>query len=174
MPTHDGGQEVISARFLHPAAALQEFADGKIQFMLPQYYILATLCDILQGSENTASQREKVEILSRGAFGAMVINPKSIPGAQPEGSIVLSYEGDETHGGPKGRLHRAVLILGKGGVCLLTLEICCLGANRLYRFPRRSRCCGTLIYSPKLKAIYSKALSFEFALLTPLFLVFVF
>lgn len=147
LPTHDGGQEVISARFLHPSVALQEFKDGKIRFMPPQYYILATLCDILHGDENTAAQQEKVAELSRSAFGSLEINP--VPIADPEGlgRLILTYEGDETRGGPKGRLHRALVVPGKGGVRISTLYV----NVRCSLYPRclkRSRFSGTLTYYP--------------------------
>jgi len=115
VPTHDGGQEVMSARFLHPAAAIQEFQEDKIDFMPPQYYILFTLCDILNGNENTLLQRERIEMLSQGAFGRMVINPIVMPERDAEGRVVMTYEGDETHGGPKGRLHRALATPRKSG-----------------------------------------------------------
>jgi hypothetical protein len=96
---------------------MQEFREGKIEFMPPQYYILSTLCDILDGDENTLYQRTKIETLSQGAFGHMVINPISIPARGAEGRMILAYEGDETRGGPKGRLHRALVTPGKSGVC---------------------------------------------------------
>lgn len=108
----DGGQEVISARFIHPSEALREFREGKISFMPPQFYILTTLFDILQGSRNTEKQREKIESLSRGAFGRMVMNPrprKPLDEDLAQGYSILTYEGDETRGGSKGRLHRAKL-----------------------------------------------------------------
>jgi hypothetical protein len=108
----------MSARFLHPAAAIQEFQEDKIDFMPPQYYILFTLCDILIGNENTLLQRERIEMLSQGAFGRMVINPIVMPERDAEGRVVMTYEGDETHGGPKGRLHRALATPRKSGVGL--------------------------------------------------------
>lgn len=108
----DGGQEVISARFVHPREALREFQAGKITFMPPQFYILITLCDILQGSQNNEEQRAQVATLSQCAFGRMILNPRP---CKPEGDdlakgySILTYEGDETRGGCKGRLHRAKL-----------------------------------------------------------------
>jgi len=106
----------MSARFLHPAAALQEFRDGKLEFMAPQYYILSTLSDILVGHENTLLQRKKIETLSRGAFGHLVINPVMLPGRDAEGHVILAYEGDEARGGPKGRLHRLLITPRKSEV----------------------------------------------------------
>lgn len=114
IPT-DGGQEVMAARFLHPKDALTEFQEGKIMFMPPQAYILNTLAEILKGRTNTAIQREYVEALSRGMFGRMVINPRRI-GEDAEGYTILTFEGDETRGGSKGRLHRVLAKVGKGGV----------------------------------------------------------
>jgi hypothetical protein len=108
----------MSARFLHPAAAIQAFRESKIQLMPPQYYILSTLYDILKGNKNTLLQRERLETLSRGAFGRMVINPVALPERDAEGRVILAFEGDEARGGPKGRLHRVLFIPGKSGVCI--------------------------------------------------------
>lgn len=108
----DGGQEVISARFVHPNEALREFREGKITFMPPQFYILTTLCDILRGTRNTEEQQKKLVCLSQGAFGRMVMNPRpSKPQEEDlaQGYSILTYEGDKTRGGSKGRLHRAKL-----------------------------------------------------------------
>ncbi|KAF9566310.1 hypothetical protein CPC08DRAFT_740704 [Agrocybe pediades] len=113
LPKHDGGQEVIEARFVHPRNALDECREGKISVMPPQFYIMSTLADILQGSVNTAEQREKVETLSRGNFGKMVINPRKL-GEDENGRTIFTYEGDEVRGGPKGRMHRALLKMQGG------------------------------------------------------------
>ncbi|RXW22313.1 hypothetical protein EST38_g3536 [Candolleomyces aberdarensis] len=120
LPTPDGGQEVIAARFIHPAEALEEHKAQKMSFMPPQFYILSTLAEILKGSVNTAEQREQVEALSGGAFGKLVINPLAI-GKDDTGRQILAYEGDEGRGGPKGRLHRAMVQFGKGTVAQITL-----------------------------------------------------
>ncbi|KAG2349444.1 hypothetical protein BDR05DRAFT_972486 [Suillus weaverae] len=108
LPTPDGGQEVIRTRFLHPESAIEEFRTGKIGLFPPQYYILETLRSILTGSSNTESQRNAVQMLSRAAFGRMVINPKlfRVNDGVDEAFV---YEGDELRGGPKGRLHRMVV-----------------------------------------------------------------
>ncbi|KAJ6502100.1 hypothetical protein C8R45DRAFT_1091997 [Mycena sanguinolenta] len=117
IPKPDGGQEVIAARFIHPDAVLAEFSAGKITLMPPQFYIVYTLASILRGGVTTADQRARVEELARGAFGKMVINPQRLPGPPDEqGRTVLTYEGDHTRGGPEGRLHRAIVLSGKGGV----------------------------------------------------------
>lgn len=57
-------------------------------------------------------------------FGHMVINPRRLPlrAEDAEGRTILTYEGDETRGGSKGRLHRAYVKFGKGGV----RTVCCL------------------------------------------------
>ena len=110
----DGGQEVIEARFIHPRTALTQFREGDLNLMPPQYYLLSTLEDILQGSTNTLAQREKVETLSRGSFGKMVFTPQF---HKREEGLVITYEGDEIHGGPKGRLHRASVKIRSDGVC---------------------------------------------------------
>ncbi|PPQ93225.1 hypothetical protein CVT25_015223 [Psilocybe cyanescens] len=120
IPKHDGGQEVIEARFLHPKKALDECREGKISVMPPQYYILSTLADILEGSVNTADQRTKVKTLSEGLFGRMLINPRKLS-EDPKGRSILTYEGDETRGGSKGRLHRALVKLNVGSANEISL-----------------------------------------------------
>jgi len=108
LPTPDGGQEVIQARFLRPESAIEEYRNGKIGLFPPQYYILETLRLILAGSSNTESQRNTVQMLSRAAFGRMVINPKFLRVDNGVNQAFV-YEGDELRGGPKGRLHRMVV-----------------------------------------------------------------
>ncbi|KAF9527032.1 NUDIX hydrolase domain-like protein [Crepidotus variabilis] len=113
IPKHDGGQEVIEARFVHPRVALDECREGKIRFMPPQFYILSTLADILEGPSNTADQRRKVETLSSGSFGRMVINPRRHENDE-NGRWILTFEGDETRGGSKDRKHRVLVKMEKG------------------------------------------------------------
>ncbi|KAI0807690.1 hypothetical protein C8Q74DRAFT_1188751 [Fomes fomentarius] len=117
LPTPDGGQEVIAARFVHPGRALDEFHAQQISLFPPQYYLLKTLADVLIGARNTPEQRERVRTLSKGVFGRMVINPRPTRDAEAEkdGFRVLAYEGDETHGGSPGRRHRCRLKFGQGG-----------------------------------------------------------
>ena len=123
----DGGQEIVSARFLHPSDALLEFRRKQITLMPPQYYILYTLSNLLSGRVNTQEHRDLVENLSRGAFGNMTFNPKLIGNSESkQDKVVQTYEGDETRGGPPGRLHRALVKFEKGGVspfmvCLFNL-----------------------------------------------------
>ncbi|PPQ98830.1 hypothetical protein CVT24_003384 [Panaeolus cyanescens] len=120
IPTHDGKQEVIEARFVHPKQALDECREGKISFMPPQFYILSTLADILDGTKNTPDQRSKVETLSKGLFGSMVINPRPL-GKDSDGRTILTYEGDETRGGSMGRLHRALVKMKGGGATHISM-----------------------------------------------------
>ena len=108
---------MIEARFIHPRTALIEFREGRLNLMPPQYYHLSTLADILQGSTNTLAQREKVQTLSRGSFGKMVITPQLYKKEDGKGPAILTYEGDETRGGSRGRLHR-VLFKMTNGVCI--------------------------------------------------------
>lgn len=108
LPTSDGGQEVIEARFVHPYDALAEHRAKKIRLMPPQHYILSTISDILVGPEARTHQRERVERLSAGAFGRMVIHVRTGK-KDANGRTPLVFEGDETHGGPKGRLHRSLV-----------------------------------------------------------------
>ncbi|KAF7322417.1 Nudix hydrolase domain-containing protein [Mycena chlorophos] len=115
LPTPDGGLEVLSARFLHPHDALSMFAAREITLMPPQFYIIRTLADVLASGRPL---RDQVERLARGAFGKQVINPARFvpPEGLEKGVTVLTYEGDESRGGPKGRLHRAVVKMDKAGV----------------------------------------------------------
>lgn len=85
--------------------------------MPPQYYLLSTLADILQGPTNTPTQREKIQTLSKGLFGRMVITPQLYKKDDGMGRVILTYEGDETRGGSKGRLHRALVKISQDGVC---------------------------------------------------------
>lgn len=116
----DGGQEVIEARFVHPRTALIEFREGRLNLMPPQYYILSTLADILQGSTNTLTEREKVQILSRGSFGKMVMTPQRYKNLKEDGKdcVIITLEGDETRGGSDGRLHRVLVKITSDGVCM--------------------------------------------------------
>jgi hypothetical protein len=90
--------------------------------MPPQYYILYTLLDILPRGINTQSQREKVERLSRGAFGKLSFNPKHHLTEGSDADLkLLVYEGDETRGGPPGRLHRAFVKHDGHGVSIFMI-----------------------------------------------------
>ncbi|THG99960.1 hypothetical protein EW026_g2479 [Hermanssonia centrifuga] len=123
LPTPDGGQEVIAARFFHPAAALRECEAHRIALMPPQFYLVSTLASILDGNVNTLEQRARVEALSSGVFGRMVINPRPLAHGAPDGWSILTYEGDETRGGAKGRLHRSLVkFAGRGTVSEVVLQ----------------------------------------------------
>ena len=111
-PTPDGGQEVISAKFLRPRDALANYHAGTISLFPPQFYILSTLSEALTGRQNTLAEREKVFALSQGSFGRMVIKPKPLPQEDGQKHFVLTFEGDETRGGSKGRRHR---VIGENG-----------------------------------------------------------
>ncbi|KAJ7217156.1 hypothetical protein GGX14DRAFT_602255 [Mycena pura] len=116
IPKPDGGQEVMAARFIHPDTVLAEFRERKITLMPPQFYLVYTLASILRGGADTATLRGRVEALARGAFGRMVINPRRLGPPDEQGRVVLTYEGDHTRGGPEGRLHRALVHMGKNGI----------------------------------------------------------
>ena len=77
--------------------------------MPPQHYILSTLADILVGPEAQTHQRERVERLSAGAFGRMVVRVQ-IGKKDASGRTPFVFEGDEARGGPKGRLHRSLVL----------------------------------------------------------------
>lgn len=102
---------------MHPKAALAEFRAHKIGLMPPQFYLLTTLAELLSEGQTTPSERNKVEVLARGAFGRMVVHPHAIP--NEEGGISYTYVGDEACGGPKGRRHRCVFASKKAGVCVI-------------------------------------------------------
>ena len=162
LPTPDGGQEVIEARFVHPAKALEEFHAQRISLYPPQFYLLKTLADILQGEQNTAEQRDRVRTLSQGAFGRMVINPRPVrdPEAQAEGFSVLTYEGDEARGGSPGRRHRSRLKFSQGGVCLFRLSSPPITETDCVYSRLRTRSCwsGTSTFSPKSRNTLSPSL----------------
>jgi len=114
LPTPDGGGddeggEVVAARFVHPSDALAKHRAREIALMPPQHYILSTLVDILVGREATAQQRARVEQLSAGAFGRMVVCPR-VGKVDASGRAPFVFEGDEARGGPKGRLHRSLVL----------------------------------------------------------------
>jgi hypothetical protein len=113
---------VISARFVHPKTALKEFHEGKITLMPPQFYILTTLSTILTQAQSTPEQRSLVAQLAFGPFGRMTINPRKLA-FDSTGRGILTYEGDETRGGSKGRLHRALVKTRNGGVRPLLCRI---------------------------------------------------
>ncbi len=112
--SEDGMQEVTEARFVHPRRALDECLEGKIRCMPPQFYILSTLADLLHGSVNTAEQKAKIETLSKGAFGQMLINPEKLGRDEDGGHSIVTFEGDETRGSKKGRLHRMLISVDTG------------------------------------------------------------
>jgi len=151
---------VITARFLHPCAAFSEYHADKITFMPPPVYILTTIRDIFVSFPDRATQRAKIQELSDGKFGKMVINPRRTDGnTNGHGNAVLTYQGDEARGGIKGRLHRSEVKVGDGGVrmrdFLLITGVFIDSISILHRSPPRSFSAGTLISLPRLKAIGS-------------------
>lgn len=84
--------------------------------MPPQFYLTTTLASILEGNVNTSEQRERVTALANGPFGRMSLNPQPLARGAPLGRTILTYEGDESRGGPKGHLHRSIVKFEKGGV----------------------------------------------------------
>ncbi|KAI0822824.1 hypothetical protein BC628DRAFT_1387825 [Trametes gibbosa] len=125
LPTPDGGQEVVAARFVRPERALADFAAKHISLYPPQVYLLTTLAELLRAPQNTPAERARVRALALGAFGHMVINPKPLRGhdMKAAGYQVLTYEGDETRGGSPGRLHRSKVWFGvAGGTVGVALE----------------------------------------------------
>jgi hypothetical protein len=96
---------------VHPLEALAEHRAKQIALMPPQHYILTTLADLLVGREASPYQRERVERLSAGAFGRMVFCPQAGGKKRDaDGRVELVFEGDEARGGPRGRLHRSLVL----------------------------------------------------------------
>ncbi|KAH9857213.1 hypothetical protein C2E23DRAFT_806970 [Lenzites betulinus] len=120
LPTPDGGQEVVAARFVRPEQALVEFAAKRIALYPPQFYLLTTLATVLRGAQNTPAERARARALAHGAFGRMVINPRLLRGhdGKTAGYEVLTYEGDETRGGAPGRRHRSKVWFGPSGAAV--------------------------------------------------------
>ena len=118
IPTSDGGQEVISARFIHPSEALRAYKKKEMMFMPPQYYLLSILAEILSGGQNSEAQRTRIRQFSEGPFGRMVILPRQ--SKLEDGRVVLAYEGDELMDGLVGARHRSIIKPGPGGVSLMT------------------------------------------------------
>ncbi|GJJ12315.1 hypothetical protein Clacol_006556 [Clathrus columnatus] len=114
LPTPDGGIEVISVRFIKPQDAISEFMADKIFLMPPQFYLLNTLASLLQNDSNSREQRETIQRLGHGSFGKRIFNPQPLPQKDSHGRITLTYEGDETRGGPVGARHRSIVKQGKG------------------------------------------------------------
>jgi hypothetical protein len=92
--------------------------------MPPQHYILTTLADdlLLVGRQTTPRQRERVERLSAGAFGRMVICPRAGK-RDANGRTTLVYEGDEARGGPRGQLHRSIMLFSPEAKVGLVLRL---------------------------------------------------
>jgi hypothetical protein len=143
LPTSDGGLEIVATRFIKPAEALDACHAQSISLMPPQYYILSTLAGAL-------SDRRRVEGLARGPFGHMLITPRALPETDTEGRTILTYEGDESRGGPKGRLHRSLIRWGPRGVSTYT-EGCIHSSRHGCRSLRRSHCSATLTFSLSLR-----------------------
>jgi hypothetical protein len=156
LPTPDGGQEVVEARFVHPQEALSEHRSKKIAFMPPQHYILTTLAELLVGREMTHEQRERVEQLSAGAFGRMVVCPQ-VGKRDANGRTSLVYESDEARGGPRGRLHRSIVRFSpETKVGWLVVRLVLLNDTDgcdTRSFLQKSSCCETLIFSLKSREV---------------------
>ncbi|KZS89995.1 hypothetical protein SISNIDRAFT_497320 [Sistotremastrum niveocremeum HHB9708] len=105
LPTPDGGLEVISAAFWSLTRALKAFDIGEISLMPPQFYILQTLAQLLEG-ERTDEQEMRIKMLSESNFGKMVIRPEARRSSEDKTVSIMLYEGDELRGGPQDRRHR--------------------------------------------------------------------
>jgi hypothetical protein len=134
---------------VHPLEALAEHRSKKIALMPPQHYILTTLAELLVGRQTTRRQRERVEELSAGVFGRMVVCPRAGE-RDANGRTPLVFEGDEARGGPRGRLHRSIVLVSPetkvGWVVRLVLLNDVLTAVKTRSFLQRSSYCVTLIF----------------------------
>jgi hypothetical protein len=119
LPTSDGGIEIIATRYTKPSQALDACRANTISLMPPQYYLLTTLAELLDKPDG----RARVEQLSASSFGQMLINPRALTEKDEQGRTILTYEGDETRGGPEGRLHRSHVRFAPGGVSLNHLNM---------------------------------------------------
>jgi hypothetical protein len=131
VPTHDNHVEILATYFQAPQEILRSFDEGSISLMPPQYYLLTTLCDILEKSKTTPHLpvSQYVRQTVGKAFGMRIFNPKfgpQIVGNDGLSRAVLMYEGDDQYestssGGEKGevnaRRHRS-LVTFKDGVSL--------------------------------------------------------
>ena len=134
-PSSDGGLEITSAVFLNPLDILKTYEDDrsseKILLMPPQFYLISTLAGIMSRrnspgitSSSAMDERRSIEQLAYGEFGSMIINPRGLvqrntrPGSKEgeQPAVCLTYEGDETRGGPQGRYHRSYIEYGSEGV----------------------------------------------------------
>ena len=96
---------MIEVRFVHPLTAIQEFRENKITLLTPQFYLIATLSEILTTAKMTTYQRARILELSNGLFGKMHLHPLELVIEDPT-KTVFTYEGDESRGGKPGCLHR--------------------------------------------------------------------
>ena len=126
--------------------------------MPPQHYILTTLADLLVvGRQMTPQLRERVEQLSAGAFGRMVICPQAGK-RDANGRTPLVYEGDEARGGPRGHLHRSIVLFSPETkvswvVPLVVLLNHALTAERTRSVLQKSSYCVTLIFLLKPRVV---------------------
>ena len=126
--------------------------------MPPQHYILTTLADLLVvGRQMTPQLRERVEQLSAGAFGRMVICPQAGK-RDANGRTPLVYEGDEARGGPRGHLHRSIVLFSPETkvswiVPLVVLLNHALTAERTRSVLRKSSYCATLTFLLKSRVV---------------------
>ncbi|KIP12329.1 hypothetical protein PHLGIDRAFT_124221 [Phlebiopsis gigantea 11061_1 CR5-6] len=84
--------------------------------MPPQFYLVSTLAEVFADGAGAAAQQRRVRALAQGPFGRLVVRPRPLPHGAPAGWTVLTYEGDESRGGAKGRLHRSLVKFEQGGV----------------------------------------------------------
>lgn len=118
IPKSDGGVEILAAHFMRPETALAQYRAQKMTLLPPQFYLLTTLAELLSEKQTTPAEKAKIEGLSKGAFGRLVVQPHLIP-VKETGGHIHAYPGDEENGGPKGSIHRSVFTKKPAEVCML-------------------------------------------------------
>ncbi|CAZ83499.1 unnamed protein product [Tuber melanosporum] len=116
VPSHDGGVEVLSARYLTPSRALEMSEHGEMVFFPPQFYLVWRIGEFLSGENSGEGGRGKVLEMADGEFGAMVVEPHPIrlldggkrvvmglgERGDKEWAIVIEIPGDGKGGESKG------------------------------------------------------------------------
>lgn len=132
LPTDDGKVEVLETYFQHPAKILETFERGDISLMPPQFYLLTTLKELLEGSAESSlqSSRSRFRDIAGQAFGARVFNPRfggTVEGKDGVKRSVLMYEGDEAYNDPPSatessrRWHRSLVTFREGRIATIQL-----------------------------------------------------
>ncbi|CUS14563.1 unnamed protein product [Tuber aestivum] len=116
VPSHDGGVEVLSAKYLTPSRALQMSKDGELVFSPPQFYLVRRIEEFVSVDNGGERGRRKVLEMADGEFGTMVMEPHPIrlldggkrvamglgERGDKEWAVVIEIPDDRKNGGLKG------------------------------------------------------------------------